>query len=190
MKDRVPQNPGRMLITPENGIAPYFAKVERADNPVEAGTPMNKAALLKDATATALGLSTTAVPDDALKKLMLPRGIIVNWSGAANAIPSGWALCNGQNGTPNLLNKFVVAAGSSYSVGAQGGAATHTLTVAELPRHSHDIYSAQNGAGATVQPGSYPRDSNRILDNTSSVGGGQSHNNMPPYYALCYIMKL
>lgn len=69
MKDRVPQNPGRMLITPENGIAPYFAKVERADNPVEAGTPMNKATFLKDATASLYGLGQSAVPDDVLVKV-------------------------------------------------------------------------------------------------------------------------
>lgn len=51
MLDRVPTKPGRMLITPENGGAPYYATVTRADEPVQEGTPLNKNTLLSDATA-------------------------------------------------------------------------------------------------------------------------------------------
>ena len=57
MQDRVP-NPGqegRVLITPENGSAPFYATVEMADNPTQAGTPLNKATLLRDATAALYG---------------------------------------------------------------------------------------------------------------------------------------
>lgn len=66
MKDRIPSEPGRVFITPENGTAPYYATMTRADNPTQEGTPLNKASLLKDATATMFGLGADAVPDDAL----------------------------------------------------------------------------------------------------------------------------
>lgn len=66
MQDRVPTpgQEGRVLITPENGSSPFYAKVEMADNPTQPGTPLNKATLLKDATALLFGLTTEAVPDD------------------------------------------------------------------------------------------------------------------------------
>ncbi len=66
MQDRVPVDPGRVLITPENGAAPYYATMARADNPTQEGTPLNKANLLKDATAALYGLDASAVPDDVL----------------------------------------------------------------------------------------------------------------------------
>jgi microcystin-dependent protein len=62
------------------------------------------------------------------------------WSGAANAIPSGWYLCNGSNGTPNLSGKFVVgysASDSDYDVGDTGGSKTITLSTSQLPAHTH-----------------------------------------------------
>ena len=65
MQDRISVNPGRVLITPENGSA-YYATMTRADNPTQDGTPLNKASLLKDATAALFGLGADAVPDDVL----------------------------------------------------------------------------------------------------------------------------
>ena len=64
MQDRVPVNPGRVLITPENGGAAYYATMTRADNPTQEGTPLNKNTLLKDTTAALFGLDASAVPDD------------------------------------------------------------------------------------------------------------------------------
>ena len=69
MQDRVPVNPGRVLVTPENGSAAYYATMTRADNPTQEGTPLNKSSLLKDATAALFGLGTGAVPDDVLQVL-------------------------------------------------------------------------------------------------------------------------
>lgn len=66
MQDRVPANPGRVLITPENGTAAYYATMTRADNPTQEGTPLNKSTFLRDATAALFGLGTDAVPDDVL----------------------------------------------------------------------------------------------------------------------------
>ena len=56
----------------------------------------------------------------------MPSGAIIMWSGAVSAVPAGWALCDGTNGTPDLRDRMVVAAGGAYAVGANGGAATHT----------------------------------------------------------------
>jgi microcystin-dependent protein len=69
-----------------------------------------------------------------------PIGIIALWSGAANAIPAHWHLCDGTTGTPDLRDRFVVGAGNSYAVGATGGAATVALTTAQLPAHNHPVY--------------------------------------------------
>lgn len=67
----------------------------------------------------------------------IPIGGIIMWSGAINQIPAGWALCNGQNGTPDLRGRFIVGAGGAYAVGNTGGAETVTLTTAQIPAHGH-----------------------------------------------------
>ena len=140
----------------------------------------------------------------------IPLGGIVMWSGALNAIPSGWALCNGQtsNGrtTPDLRDRFVVGAGSSYAVGNTGGANSVTLTVDQIPSHTHtyaDGFFIENytqadwldeyigddkyGSGDTDRDNRYIWYRNRV---TGSTGGGQAHENRPPYYALAYIMRV
>lgn len=72
MTDRqpTPGKEGRVLITPEDGSPAFFATIEMADEPLNEGTPLNKASLLKDSTAAGLGLTNEAVPDDALAKLL------------------------------------------------------------------------------------------------------------------------
>jgi len=115
---------------------------------------------------------------------MVPKGAIIIWSGAIDKIPNGWVLCDGTNGTPNLTDRFILGAGNSYSVGAVGGEAEHTLTVNEMPSHSHTLGYKSDGSGGG---GSGPNKTGTI--NTDETGGGLPHNNMPPYYSLCYIMK-
>lgn len=120
----------------------------------------------------------------------LPSGLIAIWKGSTSTIPDGWALCNGQNGTPDLRDKFVLGAGNSYGVGNTGGEKTHTLTVSEMPSHSHSVRSGSSsvvaGSGASSTSAvRYSYDSY-----SGSAGGGSAHNNMPPYYALCYIMRV
>ena len=123
-------------------------------------------------------------------------GMIILWSGAADAIPSGFVLCDGNNNTPNLSGKFVVgydASNGDYDVNDTGGAENVTLSVAQIPNHKHttsfDGHKFFPGDGSTSisygGAGGYPA-TVFSMDNT---GGGQSHENRPPYYALCYIMK-
>lgn len=118
----------------------------------------------------------------------VPSGVIVMWSGAANAIPTGWALCNGQNNTPDLRNRFIVGAGSTYAVGATGGSDTVTLTVAQMPSHNHSspLGVARGSGNMSGSYGSFDVGENVA---TSYNGSGQAHENRPPYYALCFIMK-
>lgn len=146
---------------------------------------------------------------------LMPSGAIILWSGAANAIPTGFVLCDGTNSTPDLRDRFVVGAGSTYAVGATGGAASVTLTTSQIPAHTHTAtststvtdpghthtYKGQTGSGGS---GTSSRDSENTTLTTNSAttgisvattttvasaGGGGSHENRPPYYALCYIMK-
>ena len=74
---------------------------------------------------------------DGRQFFMVPAGGIIMWSGAIDQIPDGWALCDGTNGTPDLRDRFIVGAGSAYSVADAGGAASHELTVDEMPSHTH-----------------------------------------------------
>lgn len=123
--------------------------------------------------------------------VLVPYGIIVMWYGQTWNIPSGWALCNGGNGTPNLQDRFVIGAGSGYGVGATGGAADVTLTVAQMPSHSHTVYmdirGNENGSNDYTLAAYGGRGYSL---GSSAAGGNQSHENRPPYYALCYIMKI
>ena len=126
----------------------------------------------------------------------VPTGCILIWSGAANAIPSGFVLCNGSNGTPDLRGKFVVGyhdGNGDYDVGDTGGAETVTLTVAQIPSHKHDTnidgqHVIPGGGGSSYPYGGAGTYASRLfsMDNT---GGGGAHENRPPFYALCYIMK-
>jgi len=110
---------------------------------------------------------------------MMP-GMIMLWSGSVTTIPTGWTLCDGNNGTPDLRNKFIVGAGDTYSPGDTGGAASHIHT-GTAPPHTHNLNAGtviDSGTGyhPTLSGGSVP-----ITVDSSS--------NLPPYYALCFIMK-
>jgi microcystin-dependent protein len=188
----------------------------------------------------------------------VPVGLIAMWSGAINAVPSGWRLCDGTNSTPDLRDRFIVGAGSTYAVGNTGGSATVTLNESQIPGHTHVISATTSSAGAHTHtatggghthflvsssgPNSVLTGSNYLsfsanvssglLENenfeyqlrgtpaeattgltggsgahshttdsqgahthavsasASTTGGGQAHENRPPYFALAYIMKV
>ena len=103
---------------------------------------------------------------DAAIAAAVPSGTICLWSGAVTSIPAGWTLCNGSSGTPDLRGRFLIGAGGDYNVGSTGGAASEAL-------------KQYNYTGGSLT-GYF-----RAYEGDLSV-----HDNRPPYYALCYIMKL
>lgn len=113
--------------------------------------------------------------------MSLPIGSILLWSGAIVDIPAGFALCNGANGTPDLRDKFVVGAGSTYAVDANGGAVQHNHTFTG-DGHTHGI-----PAGIGINPGT---DFLPITTQVPATGTTDNKNHLPPYYALAYIMRV
>ena len=131
-------------------------------------------------------------------------GMIMLWSGSSGTIPAGWLLCDGASGTPDLRNRFVVGATSTYAVGATGGTKdaivvshTHTATVTD-PGHLHTVTygdsSASDGFASestNISSGTYSTNSavTGVTVANSTEGSSGTNQNLPPYYALCYIMK-
>jgi len=116
---------------------------------------------------------------------LIPAGVILLWSGAISAIPSGWVLCNGANGTPNLTDRFIIHAdadsGGTNNVGATGGASTHTHSGGVTGGPSATVHVDDNSGGTDYNVGS------ETHTHTLSTTGSSS--NVPKYYALAYIMK-
>lgn len=144
----------------------------------------------------------------------VPRGGIIMWSGAVATIPAGWRLCDGGSGTPNLRDRFVVGAGSSYAVGKAEGSANAVVVAHSHPAstsinpnpHTHTI-ALDTGAGnqdLTTLTTSYANTARsdeqyigaNLLGSVSlyatttltDVGESGAGKNLPPYYALAYIM--
>ena len=153
----------------------------------------------------------------------IPIGGIIMWSGADNAVPSNYALCDGNNGTPNLVDRFIVGRGSAYAQGATGGSADATLV-----SHSHTINDhthgfsgtgsqvhshTQSGGGTSDDggpnvPGSNSGGNQNNISNatvtitisgntgnpidkgTDTQGSSGTNKNLPPYYAIAYIMRI
>jgi len=98
--------------------------------------------------------------------LGIPSGGIIMWSGSIATIPVGWALCDGTNGTPDLRDRFVVGAGTTYAPGNTGGANTVALSTAELPSHTHS-----DGTLAAASAGAHTHS----FSATTSSAGSHAH---------------
>lgn len=119
----------------------------------------------------------------------IPSGGIIIWSGST--VPDGWALCDGTNGTPDLRGRFVLGNSTSHATGSMGGSETVTLSIDQIPSHNHILYITGSGAGSNSKLGvSESTATNTKPYYLTNTGGNKSHNNMPPYYTLAYIMKL
>lgn len=108
----------------------------------------------------------------------MPRGGIIMWYGSIVTIPTGWTICDGTNGSPDLRNRFVLCAGSTYAVAATGGSATCTLATTNMPAHTHT--GTTDGGGSHNHGGS----TGNIQNYNSTVGtDGSSANNIVDYWA-------
>ncbi len=147
--------------------------------------------------------------------LPVPRGLIELWAGTTPAIPQGWQLCDGTNGSPDLRDKFVRGINTAIDQpGSIGGQDTVTLSASTLPVHDHETVSyshshrysgtTNNGdtstALFTLQGLKRTSNGNESDDTTNSqrnppsgftrtTGSNASHNNIPPFFTLAYIFK-
>lgn len=166
-KDRIPNFPNRKKIIFEDDNSIRYATIEYADEPLQEGTPMN--ALLLDN--------------------IVPNGVILMWSGNSTNIPDGWALCDGKNGTPDLRGRFIIGESQKFPNQSVGGNETlnleHNHTYSGETKRSTD--DSVNGGGYNTEAAeerhthSYSGTTEKSLQNVSIL---------PPYYSLCYIMKI
>jgi len=131
-------------------------------------------------------------------------GGIAMWSGLLENVPNGWQLCDGTNGTPDLRNRFVIGAGNTYSVGSIGGntdtvlvehthtgststdgAHTHTIAVREFGSVSIPLAQTPNGSITSTSAGAHTHSAT-----IQPAGEDPTNKNLPPYYALAFIMQL
>jgi hypothetical protein len=199
-------NPSKVIKGTEidaefTAIASAISSKADSNSPTLTGTPL--------APTASAGTSTTQIASTAFVATAVaaafPSGGIIIWSGSSASIPTGWVLCNGSNSTPDLRDKFVVGAGSTYAVGATGGSAnaivvshTHTATVTD-PGHLHTYLentSAEFIGTGNLQQNVYNDQTRNTSTATTGItvansteGSSATNANLPPYYALCYIMK-
>lgn len=176
-----------------------------------------------DALAAAVASGTAAISEaDRLK--LVPTGSILMWSGASNALPAGWIMCDGSNNTPDLRGRFVIGAAGSYGVNASGGNTSKTSPIAvnnggagtftmnattdsataniALNTTTYSSYAgggsqAAIAAGKNGTPPSLSDGGHSHTMNGTITAGDHSHGTsvpdpdklLPPYFALCYIMK-
>lgn len=120
---------------------------------------------------------------------------VLNGGGALDAYPVGSIYMSVNSTSPSTLfggtwqriqDRFLIAAGSTYKAGGTGGEATHTLTVNEMPSHSHGVAVDASAASSTPSLKDYGGRTTRAQ--TTEAGGNAAHNNMPPYLAV-YVWK-
>jgi hypothetical protein len=209
-KDALPGgNAGKIIKGTEidveyTAIATAIASKADTNSPTFTGTPLAPTA---NSGTNTTQLATTAFVTTAVGAAF-PSGGIIMWSGSIAAIPTGWVLCDGSNSTPDLRNSFIVGAGSTYAVDATGGSAdatlpTHTHTATSVvtdPSHQHSVPSGGPGAsnyGLDGPAGSFSVSQTTGLQSTGitvattndNAGTSGTNANLPPYYALAYIMK-
>ena len=202
---------GTEIDTELTAVASAISSKADLNSPALTGTPT--------APTASSGTNTTQLATTAFVLAnAIPSGLISMWSGTIASIPSGWVLCNGSNSTPDLRNKFIIGAhsdtagvayttitGSNTTTGGTKDAIvvshTHTATSTVTdPGHLHSgVYTP--GSGETfgfVGGNPYLSASRNTATNTTgisvattnaSTGSSGTDQNLPPYYALAFIMK-
>lgn len=205
-KDSLPDSDTAKIIrgsefdTEFNSLVTAVASKANTLSPVLTGTPVAPTATT---TTNTTQLATTAYVTTAVGA-SFPTGGIIIWSGAESAIPSGWILCNGSGGSPDLRDRFVVGAGTTYAVDATGGSAnavavnhTHTGSVTD-PGHLHGIDFQAVAAGPSYGSSTSGSSAGTQTDSATTgisitvnplTGEDGTNKNLPPYFALCYIYK-
>lgn len=195
VKDEILTDEPRYVIRNSSGqVIEEDVTIEMTTPVVQEGTPLNKALF-------------DSINEDF--ETNIPRGLICMWSGSN--VPQGWHLCDGQEGTPDLRNRFIVGAGSNYNVGNTGGTDAVSLKVEELASHRHvtafteysggsgntsqnmqnaNYITAVGSGGSVYMYGQKVAGDNDGTVITTNTGSGTPHENRPPYYALAFIMKL
>ncbi len=120
-------------------------------------------------------IATTAFVQTALGSIVaIPAGLITLWSGSVATIPAGWALCNGSSGTPDLRNRFIVAAGSTYTPGNTGGSAD-AIVVAHSHTGTTGNQSADHAHGFSANTGGQSVNHTHTFSGTTSYVGDHVH---------------
>lgn len=171
---------GDEIIAPRQRITStgYALKAEKAEiaDSVKAGS-IDRSALSSDVSAS-----------------LMPAGTIVMWHGTIATIPTGWVLCDGSNGTPDLRNRFIVAADADDSGVAKSTVTGEALQTSDgvISEHKHYLftsytypagYSTNWGSSHTSRYGG----SSESAVYTSNAGTGTK--NIAVFYALVFIMK-
>lgn len=234
-KDSLPSgNSGKIIKGTEidneyTAIASAISSKADTNSPTFTGTPLAPTA---SAGTNNTQIATTAFVSAAITAGVsgFPSGGIIMWSGSVANIPSGWVLCNGSNSTPDLRDRFVIGAGSSYAVGATGGskdaivvshshsfsgstgsAGSHThgawsnsgdesqgcrafskgtaMSVGALGGNASTAYVNQLAGASTNAFSTEPDHTHSVSGTVATTGSSGTNANLPPYYALCFIMK-
>jgi hypothetical protein len=227
-------------------LSPEFTGTPLAPTASQAAAGSKQIATTEYVKSAISGLTTTSPT----VSQTIPTGVIMMWSGATSAIPSGFRICDGTNSTPDLRNKFIIGAGSTYTVGVTGGTAdavvaSHTHTASSSfagdslsahthgvtdPKHNHimgvgigpgydlfgnsgvstnfkvemataisgyggistsgvQAYTSNSSTGISITSGSAGTPSGTVSTTVNTAGISGTNQNLPPYYALCFIMK-
>lgn len=117
---------------------------------------------------------------DAVNTMGIPSGAIIMWSGDTSNIPSGWRLCNGENGTPDLRDRFILGAGGVMQT-PSGGQLSHSHNCSGTTSLENSTEYVEKGSGNEV-----PEDKHTHSFSCTT----SDSDNIPPYYVLAFIMKL
>jgi len=201
---------GTEIDTEFTAISSAISSKADLNSPALTGTPTAP-------TATAATNTTQIATTAFVLANAIPSGLISMWYGTIATIPTGWVLCNGSNGTPDLRNKFVIGAhtdsvgvaystvtGSNTQTGGtkDAGVVSHTHTATSVvtdPSHAHTQIGTSPGIAGLEGVGSaaVANTSNTgsavtgitVATTIATAGSSGTDANLPPYYALAFIMK-